>query len=223
MGNAIFENSRAKNYDQFVQDWIPNYCVFLELLPRLLSDRHYEEILVVGCGTGNEIEVLLTGNNNWKITGLDPSPEMVDQARKKLKEYSSVNLIDGELDQMYAQQRYGAVTLILVLHFLEDNGSKLQLLKDISSHLKPGAPIIILDITGNLAQIKENLWVLSKLIPSSLKQSDVTERIQRIENNIHFVSEDRIVELLKEAGFENPNRFFQTSIYMGWFARKSLQ
>jgi len=47
----LFENERARGYDQFVESWIPNY--------------HY----LVGCGTGNEIERFVDTAESWTITG----------------------------------------------------------------------------------------------------------------------------------------------------------
>lgn len=81
----LFENERASGYDQFVETWIPNYHYFLDLLPKLLQEIENKDLLVVGCGTGNEIERFAETVESWKITGVDPSPEMISQARKNLK------------------------------------------------------------------------------------------------------------------------------------------
>ncbi|MEM9338022.1 MAG: class I SAM-dependent methyltransferase [Bacteroidota bacterium] len=221
MSHAIFENKRAANYDQFVQNWIPNYQYFIEHLPRLLSEAAREELLVVGCGTGNEMLTILQQTADWKMTGVDPSPEMIRQAREKLKDYSGVSLVDGEITTLPGTPSFGAATLLLVLHFLEDNGDKLQLLQNISDRLKPGAPFVMLDITGTQQEIKDNLQVLKCLIPPEIDEEEIQERLKRIANELHHVSETRLVALLKAAGFETPLRFFQNSIYRGWLTRKS--
>ncbi len=41
-------------------------------------------MLVVGCGIGNEIERFIKAKEDWKITGIDPSPQMISQARKNM-------------------------------------------------------------------------------------------------------------------------------------------
>ena len=76
----IFENERATGYNQFVETWIPNYHYFLDRLPKLLSETNQKDLLVVGCGTGNEIERFIQTSEHWEITGIDPSPEMIKQA-----------------------------------------------------------------------------------------------------------------------------------------------
>lgn len=147
----IFENERATGYDQFVEKWIPNYHYFMDHLPNLLIETNPKELLVVGCGTGNEILRFARSPVDWRITGIDPSPDMIVHAREKLKDYNNIELIEGLITDLSADKKYNAATLLLVLHFIEN---------------------------------------------------------------------ERLSELLQEAGFEKPLRFFQSSIYMGWITQK---
>ena len=216
----IFEKERASNYNQFVEDWIPNYSYFMEKLPKLLSDTDNKDLLVVGCGTGNEVVQFAKADQDWKITGVDPSPEMINQAKERLAKHENIELIKGLVSDLSQDRKYGAVTLLLVLHFLEDNGEKLNLLRQIAQRLKTEAPLVMLDITGDQKQMKTNLKVLKQLLPNNLDKDLLQNRLQRIENDLHYVSEERLMELCQEAGFERPIRFFQTSIYMGWITWK---
>lgn len=216
----IFENERATGYNQFVETWIPNYNYFLDLLPKLLSDTNRKNLLVVGCGTGNEIERFVKTPEHWTITGIDPSPEMIIQAIDKFQNQDNVKLVTGLVSELDIEKKYSAATLLLVLHFLDDNGSKLNLLKDIADRLVSDASFVMLDITGNQNQIKQNLKVLRHLLPDGLDEDQINNRFSRIENELFAVSEERLSELLQEAGFEKPLRFFQSSIYMGWLTKK---
>lgn len=219
----IFEKERAAGYNQFVETWIPNYNYFLDRLPKLLSETTNRDLLVVGCGTGNEIERFTRHpSQQWTITGIDPSPEMVSQAREKLKGLGNITFIEGLVSDLDTKKKYGAATLLLVLHFLKDDGGKLGLLKDISDRLQPGAPFVMLDITGNKQQIKDNLNVLKHLLPDGLDEVQVNQRVERIERELLHVSEERLSALCIEAGFDAPLRFFQSSIYMGWLTRKKV-
>jgi len=215
----IFENERATGYNRFVETWIPGYNYFLDGLPGLFGQVNQKDLLVVGCGTGNEIERFLQAPERWIVTGVDPSPEMIKQAREKLQEYDNVTLIEGFVSDI--DRKYNAATLLLVLHFLDDNGSKLDLLKDIADRLVPGAPFVMLDITGSKNQLRQNLEVLRLLLPAGLEQDQIDNRLNRIENELFPVSEERIAELCTAAGFEPPLRFFQSSIYMGWIMKKN--
>lgn len=216
----VFEKERAAGYNQFVETWIPNYNYFLDRLPKLLSEANHKDLLVVGCGTGNEIERFIQAPEHWEIIGIDPSPEMIKQAHEKLQECKNVKLVVGLLSGLGLEKKYGAATLLLVLHFLEDDGHKLNLLKDIAERLEPGAPFVMLDITGDENQIKQNLKILRLLLPSGLDEEQINNRLNRIEKDLHHISEKRLSELCTEAGFEPPLRFFQSAIYMGWLTKK---
>ena len=216
----IFENERATGYNQFVETWIPNYHYFMDSLPMLLREIENKNLLVIGCGTGNEIERFVHAAEQWKITGIDPSPEMIKQAVEKLANFDNVNLVEGLVSDLDKSDKYGAATLLLVLHFMEDDGTKFNLLENIAERLETGAPLILFDITGSKTQIKENLDVLRLLLPNNLDKEDIKKRLHRIENEIHVVSEERLSQLLIEAGFEAPLCFFQSSIYAGWMTKK---
>jgi tRNA (cmo5U34)-methyltransferase len=216
----IFENERATGYNQFVETWIPNYHYFLDCLPKLLSDTNGKDLLVVGCGTGNEIERFVRAPEHWTITGIDPSPEMIKQADDKLQSYDNLKLITGLVSDLDVEIKYNVATLLLVLHFLDDNSNKLNLLRDIADRLVSGATFVMLDITGDKKQIQQNLKIYRLLLPNGLDEEQINNRLNRIENELYTVSEERLSELLQEAGFEKPLRFFQASIYMGWLTKK---
>lgn len=215
-----FEGERATNYDSFVHTWIPNYSYFMNQLPKLLRETKNKDLLVVGCGTGAEIERFVLAKEEWTITGVDPSPDMIAQAIQHFEKDENVQLIEGVIEDLDAAEPFGAATLLLVLHFMPDDGTKLNLLKNIAARLESSAPLVLLDITGSEAQLKANLTILKHLLPNGLDQQDVADRLKRIETQLHIVSEKRLSELLVEAGFETPLRFFQSSIYMGWLTRK---
>ncbi|WP_020533165.1 class I SAM-dependent methyltransferase [Flexithrix dorotheae] len=216
----IFEGDRAGNYENFVDTWIPNYRYFMSIVPQLLNDVDEKNLLVAGCGTGNEILEFGEELSSWNITGVDPSIEMLNQAKEKLKAYPNVKLINSRIDQLPEDVYFSAATLLLVLHFLPDNGNKLSLLKDIQKRLKPNATFVILDITGERQPLENNLKILKKLLPDSVDEAQKQMRVNRILTELEIISENRLSELLREAGFEEPTRFFQSSIYVGWITRK---
>ena len=94
----LFENERASGYNQFVFEK-PGYpvIVFLDRLPNLLSETEQKDLLVVGCGTGNEIERFVQTTEHWKITGIDPSPQMITQAKERFQDFENVELMTGLL------------------------------------------------------------------------------------------------------------------------------
>ena len=219
--NATFEDDRALRYDNFIQTWMPNYDYLQRTIARLLVGKVREgTVLVVGCGTGNEIKKLIDQGLTLPITGVDPSPDLVKVARQKLKEFEQVELRDGHVKDLPQDLNFSAATLLLVMHFLPDDGSKLGLLKNISHRLKPGAPFFLASVFGSLEELRANLSVLQASLPLGIPLEDQEKHFARIEETIYYIPEARLFELLEEAGFETPVRFFQSSIYGGWLTRK---
>ncbi|MEM9078586.1 MAG: class I SAM-dependent methyltransferase, partial [Bacteroidota bacterium] len=159
-------------------------------------------------------------DDTWSILGVDPSPEMIQIAQKKLKLYDNIELVVGEVGELKNQRTFGAATLILVLHFIRYPQEKLALLNEIRKRLKQGAPLLVMGIFGNKEQLKGNLKILESLLPDGSPQKEIDERLERITNDLHRTSEDELEKLMVRAGFEKPTRFFQTSIYSGWITKK---
>ncbi|MEL6673063.1 MAG: class I SAM-dependent methyltransferase [Bacteroidota bacterium] len=221
---AIFEGERAQGYDDFVYQWIPPYQDLMTCVPVLLS-RHLKgrsgPILVVGSGTGNEINAFHQRFPHWKMVGIDPSPDMVAQSREKLAHISHLRIEEGYVADLPTSPQFEAATLLLVLHFVPDDGAKLELLKDIRFRLTPGAPLIIADIFGSAAELTENLALLQALLPPELDPEAVQDRLEKLPGRIQHIPEKRLQELLGEAGFEPGRRFLQSAIYGGWITYRT--
>ena len=76
---------------------------------------------------------------------------MLAHAERKVAEHGlngRVRLYPSMVAELPKFEPFDVATLLLVLHFLEDDGSKLGLLRDIAEHLKPGAPLVLGDLFG---------------------------------------------------------------------------
>jgi ubiquinone/menaquinone biosynthesis C-methylase UbiE len=80
----VFDFQDATSYDTLFEHGKNRYCLDLEikLMLDLLSPEKGQRILDIGCGTGTSLEPLLGKGLN--LTGIDPSPYMLDIASKKL-------------------------------------------------------------------------------------------------------------------------------------------
>jgi len=103
------------------------------------------DILVVGAGGGAEIERFLPDNPGWRVSGVDPSQDMLDLAAAKAKRLGvrhRVTLICGTVDEAPADHRFDAATCLFVLHFLPDD-AKVALLRGMAQRIHRGAPALI--------------------------------------------------------------------------------
>jgi tRNA (cmo5U34)-methyltransferase len=108
-------------------------------------DQPQLELLVVGVGGGAEIERFLPDNAGWRLTGVDPSQEMLTLAQAKVEEVGvgeRVALLRGTVEDLAAEARFDAATCLFVLHFLPDE-AKRETLRGIARRLRPGAPVLV--------------------------------------------------------------------------------
>jgi tRNA (cmo5U34)-methyltransferase len=219
----------VEEYDTAIRSFCGAYEEIFKLshccLKASLAQR--ARVLVVGAGTGMEITEFAPLSPDWSFHGVDPSEKMLALARRKIAEKkirNKVSLAQGYVDDLTDKDGFDGATCILVMHFLKDDGAKLDFLKSIGRRLKPGAPFILVDGCGKPGSrvFKANLkaWkqypIMHGLEPDYVEKA-FNKTILRI---VQFVPESRILELLKEAGFNRVFKFYSGFLYHGWTAYK---
>lgn len=226
-----FTAEHARNYDEGIRVAGFGYDLLHDLTGALLGSSLPERarVLVVGAGTGEEIEQLGARYPGWRFTGVDPSAEMLAVARRRIDEAGLADratLHEGTVDDLPADNRYDAATLLLVMHFLPDNGAKLALLRGIAERLQPGAPLVLADLHGALdspgGKLRWEAWRQRQQM-RGMPANDREEMFRQLTRMVYFVPETRIDALLAEAGFTELERFFQALLFGGWIARRTVK
>jgi ubiquinone/menaquinone biosynthesis C-methylase UbiE len=116
---VIFDENRARTYDQWLQTPTGLYIDAREknLILDLVSPRAGERLLDVGCGTGDHL--FLYHTKGCHVTGIDPSPYMLDIARQKLGASADLHLGSAE-DLPFSDNEFDVVTLMTSLEFTAD-------------------------------------------------------------------------------------------------------
>ena len=111
----------------------------------------------------------------------------------------------------------------MIMHFVPDDGGKIEFLRAIASHLKPGAPFVLMDANGDLntpeSELMIEAWKQQQVL-AGVKREEVESGMKERIKTIHFVSPSRMEQLLAEAGFHRMQRFFQNFMLGGWIAFK---
>lgn len=236
MNNIDFENNfdhnppvEVQNYDESIHHFCGAYDAIFDLSYAYLRAmvRVDGELLIVGAGTGKEICHFGQKNPQWKMTGIDPSKDMLALAEKKMSKLmitNPVNFFCGYTHELPKTQSYEGATCILVMHFLPDEASKLQLLKSISNRLKKGATFILVDGFADYNDISFEQTVsawkthvkATGIAPDNVEDGFNNQILKRL----HFIPEKQMEALLLEAGFDKPYRFFTSFLYGGWVMKK---
>ncbi len=225
--SPIFSKDRVATYDARIQRMVPGYQVLHDLAGTILSNELSEtaSILVAGAGTGMEVLGWGPRHLGWNFVGVEPSAAMLDIAKEKLSQHNLLErttLVHGTIDQLPPDKPFDAAALLLVLHFLPDDGQKAGLLGALAERMQPGAPLVMASLFGDpeSTRYKKMLglaraWGISQGVDSA----QVEAYCDPARKDLHVVSEERVKILLREAGFIDVQRFYQAAAIGAWFAR----
>jgi len=223
-----WDKDRADAYDKRVREAIPGYDALHVLSCQIVAEATAGKgrALVVGAGTGAECIALAQSCPNLAVVGVDPAKEMLAHAETKVAAHGltqRVRLYPSKVGDLPEFEPFDAVTMLLVMHFLKDDGAKQTLLEEVSSHLKPGAPLVLADLFGSWddpwQQQLRNWWRHLQLA-AGIPEGEVDKGFRHIDRDIHPLREERLVELLAATGFGPPSPYFRALCFGGWVARK---
>lgn len=219
-----FDGDYGEIYDDIARTVIPGYEQLFEATLALLRGRlePRSRVLVVGCGTGKEIATFGPAEPGWKITGVDPSAEMIGVTGtvvRRLGLEDRVDLVNGEVGSLPADAAFDAATVINVMHFLSDGGAKDELMNAVTARVRPGGCVILFDLHGDpdseaFLRLDE-AWVAFMRI-RGLDGEALEAFLERLRRGIDYVPESRIMEICRDAGLHLECRYIGGFHYGGW-------
>ncbi|MFN9646479.1 MAG: class I SAM-dependent methyltransferase [Cyanobacteriota bacterium] len=222
-------------YDSLVESWIPGYTSLARLSVSLLaaSPRGREpgaSVLVAGCGSGAELLAARKLRPDWRLTAVDPAPDMLAIARGKLAADAEANGLipsvpaiqwrEGTVEDLAVAPLFDGALAVLVLQGLADDGSKLRFLSSLARGLRPGAQVVLVDqmlpertgLEGQLIAARRLFQDFSGLDVKSLKEHPL--------GSVHPISLARLTVLLEAAGFSDPIPVFRALDYEGFVLQR---
>jgi ArsR family transcriptional regulator len=134
-----FFESTAGQWDKLRADLFGT-ASHLQALPALVDERW--TVGDLGCGTGQVASALAPFVT--RVIAVDRSGEMLQAARRRLRDLPAVEVRRGELEALpIADDELDAATLLLVLHHLPDPAAALR---EAHRALKPGGRLVIADM-----------------------------------------------------------------------------
>ena len=208
-GGVKYDAAHANAYDRKIRALIPGYALLHELSAHLLAGQIDEAatVLVGGCGTGEELSRYAALSTGWRLTGIDPSADMLALAAQRMASEGiadRVTLCQGKLGEVVLTGPFTAATSLLVMHFLPDDGAKLAYLAALAERLPSGAPLLLADLTGERGSPG-----FEQLFGAWRRQQDATRHnpdnvaldFAHLARNVYPVSAERRAALLTAAGF----------------------
>ncbi|MBN5408388.1 class I SAM-dependent methyltransferase [Serratia marcescens] len=202
-----FPDAAAADYDRRILTLVPGYQFAQALLAATLAQTLPNDatLLLAGCGTGSELEALAAANASWRFSAVEPSTGMLAAARAKAEAagYAQRVSFQPTLLQQAPQTRHDAAVCSLVLHFISDDGAKLDFLQQLAQRLSPTAPLLLFDYQPEGLPVSHYQHWLQSAGHSAAQAQEVIERTRR---NWHPMAAARSRLLLAESGFTAPQQ-----------------
>ena len=220
MAGLFKDPEHARTYAERPKKVIPGFDGLHRIMAQLIAEASPVNTLVVGGGGGLELQTLIRALPEGQFCAVDPSAEMIAQGKAYLGDPASVDWVEGYIYDA-PEALFDAATCMLTLHFVPDDGAKLDTLKAIRGRLKPGAPFVIahLSIDKNDPESGRRFDRYLKFASDSdLDPTVLKEAHERVRTQLNCIAPARDEELLREAGFSGVEPVFRGFYWCGWVA-----
>lgn len=200
---------------------VPGFLDLQKMARLLLAERVPVDgrILVVGAGGGLELQAFAEAEAGWRFVGVDPSAEMLKLARLIVGPFEGrVDLHHGYVASADVGP-YDGATCLLTLHFVP-LAERIATLMEIRSRLKPGAPLVVAH--HSLPEGPERTLWLDRFAAFAADNGvafDMAKGGARaLGDQLPILSPETEVDLLRAAGFVDPQLFYAAFTFRGWVA-----
>jgi ubiquinone/menaquinone biosynthesis C-methylase UbiE len=146
----------AKLYDRFVE---PLNVQVRQIALRMYPPQAGMQVLDVGCGTGTNLD--LYRRNQCQVSGIDLSPAMIQEARKKLGSGADIRLGDAS-HMLFPDASFDLVTSMLTLHEMPGEIRSL-VMEEMWRVLKPSGRLLLIDFHPGPIRFPKG-WLMKCLI-----------------------------------------------------------
>ena len=135
----------VKEYARLAVEYDTRWSFYIEATTRETMKRlrllPTDRVLDVGCGTGALLHHLSTTHPAAQLSGVDPVPEMLAIARRRL--LPSIELREGWAEHLpFAEQQFDVIVSCNMFHYIRKPVAALLEMKRV---LRPGGQLIITD------------------------------------------------------------------------------
>lgn len=205
-------------YEERVVRQVPGVRDLHRMAGLLLSESVPPDgrVLVLGAGGGMELRALAAMEPGWRFDGVDPSPDMLDQARIAVgADRNRVTFHQGYIENA-PEGPFDGATCLLTLHFLPRT-ERLRTLREIHRRLRPGARFVAAH--HSYPRDEADIWLRRNarlLHPEPAEQKKVAASIDMMKANLPALSPEEDEAVLREAGFNDVRLFYAGFTFRGW-------
>lgn len=220
------DNKSAYNsntYDTNIVNVLPYYNEYSKQIIDLVkvADVRNPRWLDTGCGTGTLALKVLEEIPGVKLTLCDPSMPMLNIAKEKLsgKDIKFLNIASDGIEDI---GEFDVITAVQCHHYYDENGRK-KAVKKCYDALKDSGVLIVFENIKMADEESDNIalerW-LEFLREHGNSEEDVEMHKIRRGVEVHPITIEQHLELLKECGFKSVNLLWTAYLQAGFWAIK---
>lgn len=222
-----FFDAQAATYDEnpFAQHTVAEVDFLLSLYPV----QPGASILDIGCGTGrHSIELAKRG---YKVSGVDFSSNMIEQARVKAQELE-VEFIEADARDLTLDKVYDLAICLcegglgLIERAENPYEHDLAIFRSVHNHLQPNAPFVLSCLNGYSAirQMKDEFTADGRFNPATMVSNYTDEwalpsGVQQLTIHERLFIAPEVTRMLEQTGFQVDAVYGGTA---GYWARRPL-
>lgn len=200
---ASFFDDRVQTYDTHMKETIDQFDVLYEEVANCVPD-YAKDVLVLGSGTGTDLELLLERLPETSFVCVDMSSEMLIALERKFpNDQHRIKTIQGSYFEVTYKNKFDAVVAVMTMHHW-DHDEKNLLYTGIKSILKPGGCYIEGDY---YVKIEDEMKFLNQ--KKNLLEENDLDMLYHIDIPFNHSTQENI---LVEVGFINFERIY---VYRG--------
>lgn len=234
----------VEHYDQHIRKLIPGYelihlqvkSIVQHFLSQAASQQNKQhgpsssqaQIVVVGCGTGYELQYLSTLFPSAKITAIDPAENMLKQAQDYLALQHDPSQPRAEIEYIHADssvleqfpETFDVAISILVSHFVA-HSAKQSFFQHMASSLKPQGICLSYDLTQ--IEHAHQFSILKQMaLNTGLAEAQAQAMLDRMHEDFYLISIAEQKQLYRNVGFDAVEQFAQVLNYVGMLGIKGF-
>ena len=212
----------SQKYDEQRKKLIPCFEDLYNIATTLAaSEKDTLSVLDLGAGTGLMSSFILQKHPNSKLTLIDLSEGMLDIAKARFSDNTSIEFVLSDYTQFEYTKKYDLVISSLSIHHLTDSEKK-ELYQKLYSIMTPDSIFINVDqVLGNttyLEDLYKSDW-RTYIENSGLEPGEISSAMERTKLDKMSTLEQQL-QWLTEAGFSDVDCIYKYFNFVVMFARK---
>ena len=221
--SVAFFNDVVSEYDSLIQRHVPCYAeLFWSMFHYLPQGWGPQNILELGCGTGNLTLLLRRHFPDSDIVAVDMAPAMCQATLEKVGAHRLTTVESSFTQLKQPDQSADLIMSSLALHHLLPDEHE-AMIGQAFEWLKPGGFLVIADgirsQSDRLFEIDCALWDQLSLehgvTPEELKQL-----VAHREAHDHYATVEGMLGWMRKAGFKQPELLWRYSVWGSFLAQK---